>query len=168
MSFKWLDSESGEQSLEEQLSIEKRKKMIEKKERSLERRRLHHDKLMEISRAEEDAKRIQKAKERAEFEEKQKQLLKVFKSCVDDFKQKKKFSSISENLNFLNTIITLDHWLYYQEIFKKAFNERKNHKIECDACKIDKMYCLYEEKILQQFTDTDIQFIVDFFKLNID
>ena len=168
MSFKWLDSESSEQSLEEQLSIEKNKKMIEKKERSRERLRLHHEKLMEISRAEEDAKRIQKAKERAEFEEKQKQLLKVFNSCVRDFKRKKKFLNISEKLNFLNTITTPDQWLYYQQIFIKAFNEQEIHNIECLACKTDGMYCSYEQRILRQFKYADIQIITDFFKLNID
>ena len=122
MSFRWLDSDISEQSLQEQLFNKKNEKMMKKKERSRERQRLHNDKLMEISRSEEDAKRIQKAKERKEFEEKQKELLKVFNERINNFNQKKLCLNIFDFLNFLNTITTPDQWLYYQEIFKKAFN----------------------------------------------
>ena len=161
--------EDTEKLLQEELinqkEIKNKEKLFKKKERNLKRLQEEHDKLMSILRAEEDIKRIKKAKEREINKQKHLCLLKIFTVSIEYFSKYNKFINFSKNTIDLNYILTLDKWIIEREKLKNAFNERNQHIIECYMCQDNKMSCSYNHPILSNYCLNDIKILINFFGL---
>ncbi len=166
MPLRFIDEEE-ENSLRGKLIIEKEKKKKEKLRKKLEH---DHNKLMNTLRQEEDAKRIQRAKEREiedELIEKNRlYLLQIFKDRIAYFLEYRIFINFSENTKNIYSFLTFDKWIIERERLKKAFEDRYKHIIGCNLCSTNTTErCSYKNKIIDNYSFNDERILINFFGL---